>query len=373
MTLKILRIAQKLYPEVPGGGPYHVHALSRDQAALGHDVTVLTIRSSPDEPRRERRDGYTVLRYDSTVNLLGNDVSIGLGRRLRGADGFDVVHAHSHLYSSTVLAAVKRRFDGTPLAVTNHGLYSQSAPRRVFEWYLRTVGRWTFDASDRIFCYTDVDRDRIRDLGVETPISVIENGIDLDRFTPDGPTHDALPPEGPVVLFVGRLVGGKHPETVLDAFETVRAEVPDARLVFVGDGPMKGDLQERAGELSIGDAVSFLGYRPYEELPSIYRGADVLALPSETEGFPRVILEALASGVPVVSSDLRQLRSLLDGAGVLVPVADSDATARALVDLLTDEGRRQTFAETGRHRVRDDHSWAETVRRTTDVLRELTD
>jgi len=150
--MRILRVAQKVYPEVPGGGTYHVHAMSRDQAAMGHDVTLATVRHDDSLPHVEERAGYTVVRYDPAFSALGNDISPGLARYLFSADNFDVVHAHSHLYFSTNLAALRRRLGDVPLALTNHGLYSQSAPEWVFDLYLRSVGRWTFEQADVVAC-----------------------------------------------------------------------------------------------------------------------------------------------------------------------------------------------------------------------------
>ena len=92
--MRILRVAQKTYPEVVGGGPYHVHALSRDQAAMGHDVTVLTLSTDSNLPRREDRDGYTLIRCTATSEILGNGLSVGIARYLRQASDYDVVHAH---------------------------------------------------------------------------------------------------------------------------------------------------------------------------------------------------------------------------------------------------------------------------------------
>jgi len=147
--VQILRVAQKLYPSVTGGGAYHVHALSRDQAAMGHDVTVLTVVQDGESPGVDERDGYSIVRCDAPVTLLGNTISPAVASHLRTIDGYDVVHAHSHLYFSTNLAALARVLDDTPLAITNHGLYSQSAPKWLFDAYLRTAGRLTFDARVR--------------------------------------------------------------------------------------------------------------------------------------------------------------------------------------------------------------------------------
>ncbi|PSQ23042.1 glycosyl transferase family 1 [Halobacteriales archaeon QS_8_65_32] len=367
--MRILRIAQKTYPEVVGGGAYHVHALSRDQAAMGHDVTVLTIGDGG-RPRREERAGYTVVRRSATAQAIGNSLSIGVGRFLRRASDYDVLHAHSHLYFSTNLAALKRRFDATPLAITNHGLYSQSAPEWVFRWYLRTLGRATFDSADAAFCYTDEDAARLREFGVSTDIHVVSNGIDTDRFRPDGPASDRIS-GAPAVAFVGRLVEGKRPGDALSAIERVRETHPGARLFFVGRGPLRAALERRVAERGLGDAVTFLGEVPHEEMPGLYRGADLFVLPSRAEGLPRTVLEALATGTPVVTSDLSQLRPIVEGAGITVPVGDSEGFASALNELAGDPDRYTRYGTQGRERVERDHSWADTVRLTTKHLESL--
>ncbi|WP_135303787.1 glycosyltransferase family 4 protein [Haloarcula amylovorans] len=360
--MRILRVAQKLYPEVPGGGTYHVHAMSRDQAARGHDVTVLTVTDDPDRPKRERRDGYTIVRRPRTVSLLGNDLSAGVARFLRTAAEFDVVHAHSHLYASTNLAALGRRFGETPLAITNHGLYSQNAPEWLFDLYLRTAGRWTFDQADVVFCYTDEDRSRVWSFGVDSPIEVVANGVDTDRFTPDGPTSDRLDHDESVILFVGRLVDGKRPQDAVQMMSQLPRGL-NARLYVVGDGPMRAELMAMAG-----DEVTFLGQLSYDEMPAVYRAADALVLPSRAEGLPRTILEAFASGVPVVSSRLEHTASIVEQAGETVPLGDVVSYGAAVERVLSN---RERLASRGRALAVDSFQWQDTVAATTARLQSL--
>jgi glycosyltransferase involved in cell wall biosynthesis len=360
--MRILRVAQQLYPEVSGGGAYHVHAMSRDQAAMGHNVTVLTVSDDNNLQRREQRDGYTVVRRPRTVSLLGNDLSTGVANFLRTATEFDVIHAHSHLYASTNLAALKRRFGATPLAITNHGLYSQNAPEWLFDLYLRTVGRWTFDQADVVFCYTDGDRDRIQEFGVGSPIEVVANGVDTERFTPEGPTSERIDHDGPVVLFAGRLVEGKRPQDAVRAVSKL-SEERDVTLYLVGDGPMREELEAMAT-----DAVTCLGQVPYDEMPAVYRSGDVLVLPSRAEGLPRTVLEAFASGVPVVSSHLDHTAPVVQQAGETVPVGNIVGYHDALKRILDTE---TGLGERGRDVVVEQFQWAETVKKTTARLEEL--
>jgi glycogen(starch) synthase len=359
--MRILRIAQKVYPDVKGGGPYHVHAMSRDQATEGHDVTVLTIG---DGPPREERDSYTVIRKPALFEPLGNAISPSAARFLQQVGEFDVIHAHSHLYFLTNLAAFERQFCGTPLAITNHGLYSQTAPEWIFDVYLETLGRWTFNQADSVFCYTDTDKTRLRQLGVESPIEVVSNGIDTKRFTLHGPESELINADGPVMLFVGRLVEGKRPEIAVEAFEDVLVEYPDAELYLCGDGPLRGELETQVRDLGVGESVHFLGHVPYDEMPAVYRAADTLVLPSRTEGVPRTVLEAMASEVPVVVSDLEQMDGVISDGGRTVSVEDGEFGTAVLESLAGDGGGT-------RERVLENYRWAETVERTTAALESI--
>jgi len=364
--MRILRVAPWIYPDTKGGGDYHVHAMSRDQAAMGHDVTVLTTREDESLPRIEETHGYTIVRVSPGVTLLGNDVSPAVARYLWHADGddFDVMHAHSHCYFVTNLAALKRRLGDIPLAITNHGLYSQNAPERLFSLYLKTLGRWTFNQADVVFCYTDVDKQRVRELGVRSRIEVVSNGIDTERFTPEGPESELIDAEGPVVLFVGRFAEGKRPWLAVEAFAEVLEAYPDAELYLCGDGALREDLEAQVAELGIGESVTFLGHVPYDEMPKVYRSGDVLVLPSRAEGVPRTVLEAMASGNAIVTSRLKQIEDIVNSAGRTVEDMSAESLSDSLLDLLGagGESEEQSVAN---------HQWQSTVEDTTAHLESI--
>ncbi len=366
--MRILRVTPWIYPDAKGGGGYHVHAMSRDQAKRGHDVTVLTTREDASLPQIEETDGYTILRVSPGVTLLGNDISPAVARYLWGveSDDFDVMHAHSHYYFVTNLAALKRRLGDLPLAITNHGLYSQNAPERLFSVYLQTLGRWTFNQADVIFCYTDVDKKRVRELGVRSPIEVVPNGIDTERFTPEGPESDLIDAEGPVVLFVGRFADGKRPWLAVDAFAAVLEEYPDAELYLCGDGALRDDLEAQVAELGIGESVTFLGHVPYDEMPKVYRSGDVLVLPSRAEGVPRTVLEAMASGTAIVTSRLEQTAQIVDSVGQTVEEASGEAFAASLLDSI-----EAGVSSGGENDAVSEYQWRSTVESTTEYLESI--
>jgi glycosyltransferase involved in cell wall biosynthesis len=357
--MRILRVAQKCYPNVKGGGAYHVHAMSRDQAAMGHDVTVLTVDPGRERPQFEERDGYTVVRYPVSMSLLGNDIAAGIASFLQRAQKYNIIHAHSHIYFSTNLTALKRRLGDIPLAITNHGLYSQNASEWLFDLYLRSVGRWTFNQADVVFCYTEEDRERVRELGVGSPIKVVTNGVDTERFTPEGETSELINHDGSVVLFVGRLVDGKRPQDAVRAVSQLPADL-SVKLYVVGDGPMRSELEEMAA-----GAVEFLGHVPYDKIPAVYRAGDALVLPSRAEGLPRTVLEAFASGVPVVSSHLEHTAPVVRAGGETIEIGDVEGYVSALERVL---GESQELGADGRQTVVEEFRWQDTVRRSTSVL-----
>lgn len=370
--MRILRVAQDIFPDVVGGAPYHIHALSRDQAAKGHEVTVLTVSDDVDRPTRERRDGYTVVQQPPKVDLFGNKLFSNTLGQLRQRDEYDVVHAHSHLFYSTNVAALYGRFDETPMAMTCHGLGSQRVPEWVSTTHLRTVGKWSYNTADTVFCYTPTERERLRDLGVTSRIDVIRNGIDTRRFSPDGETvTQVADTEGPSVLFVGRLVEGKCPHDVLAAFEQVLDSVPDATLFFAGGGPLRDGLHDATVEAGLDDSVVFLDHVPYQVMPGVYRAADLLVLASRAEGMPRTVLEALSCGTPVVSTQLAQIVPLVEQAGETVPVGAVDELSAAITSILGDPDRQNRLGEVGRELITDQYDWSRTVDETTAALAEL--
>lgn len=366
--LKILRVAPDVYPDVMGGYGIHVHEMSRMQAEMGHKVTVLTSdHGDLSKPKIQSRDSYKLILHREIVSPLGNSIIPGLTKSLfKMAGDYDVIHAHSHLFFSTNLTAIYRQVDDTPLAITNHGLISQTAPKWLQKVFIPTVAKFTLESADTIFCYTDTDKRRLRERGVTSNISVVPNGIDCELFKPKDESSKDLQ-----VLFVGRLKSAKGIDTLLTAFDDVLDEYPNVTLKVVGNGPRKNDFEDQAGRLGISASVEFAGHIPNGNMPKVYSESDVFTLPSSNEGLPRTVLEAMACEVPVVVSDLEQLESVVEGAGELIPYNDPEKLASAINYLLSDDKLREQMGKVGRKRIINEFSWEDTVRQTTNTYYNL--
>jgi len=181
-------------------------------------------------------------------------------------------------------------------------------------------------------------------------VAVVRNGIDLRRFdqlaarAPDGPVPDG----GPVVAVVANLWPVKDHRTLVEAAALVRRRIPDVRFALVGDGPERGYLERRIGELGLGDAVRLLGTR--YDVPAILARAAAFCLPSRAEGLSNAIMEAMAAGLPVVATDAGGNAELVQhgGTGFVVPVGDAGGMAGRLVELLSDRGLARGMGHRGR-------------------------
>jgi len=193
---------------------------------------------------------------------------------------------------------------------------------------------------------------------------LIPNGIDIERFRPDVPPIARF--ERPTVLFVGRFnESRKGLRYLLEALALVRREFPDVLLLVVGPGdPQRYERQIERAEL--GENVRFVGPVPEELLPSYYTACDVFCAPATGgESFGIVLLEAMASGRPVVASDIRGFRFVLRHGveGLLVERKNAEALALALVHLLADPHLRERLGKAGRQRA-EQFSWPVIAQRT---------
>lgn len=193
------------------------------------------------------------------------------------------------------------------------------------------------------------------------PVIDVPKGVDIDAFTPDGPNvRQALGlGDRPVVLTVARLVPIKNLPMLLDAIAEVRRTVPDVVLLVVGEGPQQAALEARARERQLGDAVRFAGYVPQADTPRWYRAADVFALSSDFDNSPNVVLEAMASGVPVVATDVGGLRDYVtaDVGGTLTPKGDAARFAGALQQYLAAPDAAQAAGQRNRDVAVERYSW----------------
>lgn len=182
------------------------------------------------------------------------------------------------------------------------------------------------------------------------PVEALSNGIDLTEFKPGKPDEKVLKKYGlktgvPRALYVGRVDPEKSIEKVIMAFSGLATKLPEAELVIVGDGIALPKLRELAAELDVAEKVKFLGKIVPPELIEIYRAGTVFVTASETETQGIVLIEAAATGLPLIAVDAGAVGELCRNRknGILCPVGDVEAISRAIYKMLTDKALRQKY------------------------------
>lgn len=320
------------------GGEQQASYLMRGLAARGHRVVIAGRHGSPfltsdhgahDAPRlalpfRGEVDPVTVL---------------GLAGAIK-AHAIDIIHAHtSHAHTYACLARM--------IARRGHVVVSRRVdfvPKR------HLVNRWKYRAPNRIVAISECIGRVLLDWGVEPErLRVVRSGVDPARFDVPPLSREELgiPPGVPLLGNLAALVGHKDHATLLNAMPAVLRELPDLRLVILGEGKLRPELEAQIARLSIGHRVMLLGYR--KDAPRVLRALDVFVMSSKEEGLGTATVEALMCRKPLVATAGGGIPEIIrDGdTGLLVPVGDSAALAAAIVRVFRDSALAEAIAARG--------------------------
>ena len=369
-------VTEFAYP-VLGGVPEHVHNLSRQLAARGHEVTVLTSRAPLRLRRRARaidarnlrEHGYRTVRVGLSMPVASNGsiarVTVGLRvkpRVARALRGMDVVHAQGLAPPMICLWAL--RTSGAPVNVGTFHTYFEGG-----HWgytYFFAYVRSAIARADRLIAVSDACVTALRPY-FEQDFEIIPNGVDTDLYRPL-PAGAPRPAGPPRILFVGRFDPRNGLGTLLEATRILKDEGRDFVVQVVGDGPMRPIYHHKARSLGVWDRIEWLGLLD-EERPRLYREATVFASPCLLASFGVVLVEAMASGTPIVCADNVGFRQVIrDGApGRFVAPGDAAELAAGIGELLDDEALRADWGARGRRIASERYSWEGVCSRVEDL------
>lgn len=342
-----------------GGAAVVALELARRLPAEGIDCALAAPFDNPAMKGRESQLGARVHLCRDRAALL----------RILAWERPAILHCHGHRAAWT-----GRRVRGdVKIAVTYHGFH---VPHYRTGMARLLVGLWENHALARTHLVIFVSEEDRRTAEAwlhgtrhlaRPPFHVIANGIDVERFRRENvhPVRRAelnLADGDFVIGYVGRFHRQKSPGTLLCALAELRADLPAARLLMLGDGPLEADLRRRAKRADLSDRVRFLP--PRADVERLYPCMDALALPSLWEGLPLALLEAGAAGVPVVASDAPGIRELVahETTGLFFPAGDASALSRALVRLARDPALAARMAAALLKRVEENHTVQRMVR-----------
>jgi glycosyltransferase involved in cell wall biosynthesis len=358
------------FPPIGGGGAAVVAGLSRQLVADGHDVDLVTM-SFQDHPRTELVDGVRVYRVPCLRSAKHNCTTpeafsyvagaMPTIHRLLNKYRYDIAHAH-FIMPDGLLAWQVKRYAGLPYVITAHGTdvpgYNPHRLRAAHQ-LLRPVWKAVVEGASRIICPSEIlERLVLAQRPTSEKTVVIPNGLQVGEYTPRADSNR--------ILVVTRMLERKGVQYVLDAI----AESPvEPEVHIVGDGPYLPELRQKAEAL--GSPAKFWGWLDNRspQLREIYESAGIFVFPSEAENFPMVLLEAMASGLAIITTEGTGCAEVVGKAGLLVPVRDSRAISRALERLVNDPELRRSLGAAARRRIEENFTWSSVANRYVDEYR----
>jgi glycosyltransferase involved in cell wall biosynthesis len=302
-----------------GGSERYVFNLSKKQS-MEHDVHVYTTTHHLRRSGTHRLNDITAHRFYSPLNIWNINPLAFMLKSLSNSE-CDVFHIHSYLYSTSNQAVLAKILKRKKALLQIHG--GIGAPPYGTSWFKRTVkqlydlslGRFTIESSDIVASVSQRDL-RLLSMHFSVPedsIRYIPNAIDTELFRPANRERDS---EARTLLYVGDLERWKGIDTLIEWI--TKWDGQDGRELkvrFVGQGTYYSrllDLQERLLKGNDGAKIEVVGQRPHREIPALMQEASALILPTRWEGMPTVVLEAMASGIPVITTRAGDIPSLIE-------------------------------------------------------------
>jgi len=337
-----------------GGTERYCFQLSKILAKK-HDVHIFASRLRKDAPLIEEVSGVIIHRCYAPKVLWNINPLVFMMPAL-WKEKFDVIHVHSHLYFSSIQAAILRILRKYPLLLHIHGglgippMRNTPAIQKVAKvFYDKTISPMLFKIADKIasVCKYDLKTLKEKYKVPSEKLVYVPNAIDSDLFKNVRPFEERV--SGAIkITFVGDMEIWKGPEYVLKAHRILEKENIKTELIMIGEGSLRQKLQKLAGS-----SVKFTGQLPHEKVIEILGQSNLFTLPSLWEGAPTTILEAMASTTPVVASSVGGIPELIQNekTGMIVPPFNAIKLAKSLKRLIEEPELRKHIAKNAKTKV----------------------
>jgi 1,2-diacylglycerol 3-alpha-glucosyltransferase len=363
--MNILMVSDVYFPRINGVST-SVQTFQQELARLGHRVALI----APDYGTAAGDDADIIRVPSRYMALDPEDRMLKAGEVLKikeslRAQRFDLLHIQTPFVAHYLGIKLARALS-IPRVETYHTFFEEYLfhyvpflPKAVMRFMARRFSAHQCNAVDALVVPSRAMLEVLRAYGVRSQAAIIPTGISLEKFRAgDGAAFReryGIEAERPTLVHVGRVAFEKNIDFLLQVLDRVRQELPDVLLIIAGEGPAEGRLRATAWQLGLERNVLWVGYLSRaEELLDCYSAGDVFVFASRTETQGLVLLEAMALGVPVVSTAVMGTRDLLDaGRGALVAEEDASDFSAKVVRLLRDRGLRERLSAEGRECAQD--------------------
>jgi len=350
----------KLTPAVFSKYDAYIHIYARISKELGYESSVMYLSSSVKCPLTQvHKYGHLIIAYPVTFNRLmprrgrfGHELSIAMVRDLIKNDA-DIIHVHSYyLLMYDVIAMIVKKFGNKKIVAHYHG----GEPSMLLNPF-RILKRSTLSLADKIVA---INRSEVKRLISywripSEKVVYIPNGVDTTLFRP----LNSVGKSDNVILYVGNIVKDKGIDVLWKAYFRCKKRLKDLKLIIVGEGPLRRNLEKIVKLMGLSNSIKFLGRVAHEELVKIYNVASVMVLPSRKEGLPLVLLEAMACETPVITTATEGAMDIVSHGidGYLVPIGNVDKLADAIYTIISNPELREQMGKNARKKVERKFSW----------------
>jgi len=373
VELKILQTPVRFYPFV-GGVENYVYYLSKEMVKIGHQITVICANES-NSREEEIINGIKVKRLPYIGKIANTNITLKLPFTMLNIE-FDVVHTHLPTPWSADWSAFISRIKKKPLVVTYHNdITGSGIANYVAKFYNLTSLKFLLKQANRIIVTQSKYIDSSPYLNrYRNEIKVVPIGVDVNKFKPIKVDKNEN-----TIFFLSvldKFHKYKGLDYLLNALKIVRRDICDVKLIIGGKGELINRYRRIVELLDLKNNVEFHGFIPNEKIVEYYNKCSIFVLPSISsaqEGFGIVLLEALACGTPIVSTDIVGVAEDVkeNNAGIIVPPRNPDALADAIIYLLENKDLARKMGENGRRLVEEKYTWKRIAEMTEKIYEEV--
>ncbi|MBN1778716.1 MAG: glycosyltransferase family 4 protein [Candidatus Buchananbacteria bacterium] len=366
-----IAILTSTFPPYAGGIGNVAAANALELVKLGHQVTIFT----PEYQKVTEEVHNLSIKRIKPLFKYGNAAFLpGIVKLLKG---YEIIHLHYPFFGVAEVLWLKNKKlkkSGSKIIIHYHmDVVGSGFLKKVFSFHTKFILPKIINTADRVIVTSNdyAQNSNLKDLLAKNPAKfvAVPNGVDINFFKPENKDAELLNKneinlEDKVVVFVGGLDSAhyfKGIEYLIEAMSFLRQADYKWKLVIVGEGDLKKNYQDLAGQLHVDDKIKFAGYVPNHQLPKYYNLADVVVLPSidKSEAFGLALVEGMACAKPAVASNLPGVRSVVEDrvSGLLIEPKDSKDLAAKINYLLTNPTVAKEFGQAGRQLVEQKYSW----------------
>ena len=352
------------YPPLGGGASNATYYLLKEFSQIDDNITIDLITSSAtnefeEEKRKDSIHIYKLPVGKKSIHYWTQKEIISYSRqaykyikKLKKQGRYDLIHAFFGIPCGAIAYRFRKEI---PYIVSLRGSDVPGFNERFsFQYiFLKPIIRRVWRNAAAVIANSQGLKELALKTDRDAKIDIIYNGVNVEDFSQRNNRENG---DNIIILTVARLIKRKGIDDLIGAVPAIVEEHKNIKLRIIGEGNMENELKALTQKLEVSKYIDFLGYIPHAEIATYYSSSDIFVLPSKNEGMSNTVLEAMASGLPIITTDTGGTRELINENGIIIPSEDSDAISSAVLNLINDHKLREDMGIKSR-KIAESMSW----------------